>query len=803
MQKLSLPLLLLSLIFFHSSQSLALPPEVSTPQEVRLYQGSPEEITAFITQRQAEIDKIIETLDRNIDKSADKGASQELQSSTTAVKDLYSGLALQGKSLLKELSRTVSTTLNRPTVEGPPYSVEGFDKIISFQQQTNLLLADCNKKFTLMQNRLASLKDATVSQLSDYAKFLKTNPQNQLPLYEKYGKLLNLQNEYALLQIKKPKLEKQLAELNENKKSAAAWVKEAFAQLKITPEDVDSARKQLEASQTSFKDITEATSSEYQDLNSRIQIYEIQLDDALAQLEANKTNNSPERDGLYVEKERIELILDALKLRLRMINQKRLNFELKALKNNFRLQWLSNYESGAEQKSLTVFVTTWSLEAEQLARRLETTTTAISDVTLARSNLIQKQVTINNKEAAAVTAPLREALGALGRQADKVNENIDKLILALSENDQDLRNARREIEQILDLTRFSISLTERMRTWSAIHLAGLKDKALSVLYYPLFSFGTSTVTLLIIFKIIVLLFLGIFFLRLLRHKIAVLLKEKAGMSGGVINSITTLGYYACLLIGTLIILSTAGLDLSQLSIILGALGVGIGFGLQTITNNFISGIILLTEQTVKVGDLVSIGDDKVGEVIKLAIRATIVRTIEGEEVIIPNSDFISSRVNTWTYSDDWRRLNIPFGVSYDSDPDEIVRLAEAAAREVPITREDFMHPLRIFFEGFGDNSLDFSIRVWCRMTNLKAPSGLKSDYYFALFRKFKEAGVVIPFPQRDLHLQTASPQLTAQLKALIAPDRDNTKIDGNPTLPSTTDTGSRPARKRKNEKMAN
>ncbi|MEA3545377.1 MAG: mechanosensitive ion channel, partial [Thermodesulfobacteriota bacterium] len=239
------------------------------------------------------------------------------------------------------------------------------------------------------------------------------------------------------------------------------------------------------------------------------------------------------------------------------------------------------------------------------------------------------------------------------------------------------------------------------------------------------------------------------------------------MSSGAINSITTLGYYACLLIGTLIILSSAGLDLSQLSIILGALGVGIGFGLQAITNNFISGIILLTEQTIKVSDYVHLGDGVVGEVKKMSIRTTTVRTVEGEDIIVPNSDFISTRVNTWTYDDDWRRLNIPFGVSYDSDPDEVKRLAEAAAREVGITQEDFIHPVLVFFEGFGDNSLDFSIRVWCRMTHLKAPSGLKSDYYFALFRKLKEAGITIPFPQRDLHLQSVSSAAAEKLVPLI------------------------------------
>ncbi|MEA3224133.1 MAG: mechanosensitive ion channel, partial [Thermodesulfobacteriota bacterium] len=139
-------------------------------------------------------------------------------------------------------------------------------------------------------------------------------------------------------------------------------------------------------------------------------------------------------------------------------------------------------------------------------------------------------------------------------------------------------------------------------------------------------------------------------------------------------------------------------------------------------------------------------------------------TFNGDDIIVPNSEFVSGRVNSWTYGDDWRRLNIPFGVSYDSDPDEIVKLATEAAREVEITAEDRDHPIRIFFEGYGESSLDFSIRVWCRMTRLRIHSGLVSDYYFVLFRKLKEAGVVIPFPQQDLHLQSVSPEFSTIFK---------------------------------------
>lgn len=756
-------LFIVFLVLLSALNCPAQPPGVSNPLENKLYKGSVDEIAAFIDLRQDEFGQII----NDLDKITDKDAAKDIKSSATAVKDLFQGLSLQYKSLLKELSRAESTPLNKPTVKGPPYSTENFDKVITFQRKVNIRLTENSKKFALLQSRLTSLQKIAVNQLSEYSRRLKTDSENYLLLYEKYGKLLNLQCEYALLQVKKPKLENLLVKLNSSKKEANNWVKEIFSLIEIKPEDITKAQKLKDERQSLFKKNTDTTSSEYQDLNQRVLIYEVQLDEALNKIELAKESD-PEQESLRAEKERIELILDALKLRIHLINQNRINCEIKILKSNFRLQWLKNYELGAQPESLTNFIKEWSLEADKLKHKQEATTTAISEVTLARSTLTQRLVNIKNQKATAQTPQLIETMTNLTRQAGKVNENIDKLILALSENDQALRNATREIEQILDLVRFTISRNERIRTWSALYLAGFHERVQNVVYYPLFSIGTSFVTLSIILKIIFLLFAGVITLRLLRRQIARLLEKKMGMSIGAINSITTLGYYISLLIGTLIVLSSAGLDLSQLSIILGALGVGIGFGLQSITNNFISGIILLTEQSVKVGDYVHLGDGLVGEVKKMTIRATVVRTVEGEDIIVPNSEFISTRVNTWTYGDDWRRLNIPFGVSYDSNPDEIVQLAEAAAREVDITREDFMHPLKIFFEGFGDNSLDFSIRVWCRMTNLKAPSGLKSDYYFALFRKLQEAGVTIPFPQRDLHLQTTSPELTEKLEMLMS-----------------------------------
>ena len=460
-------LLFTAIIFLQILSCPAQPPGVNSPLENRLYQGSVDEIAAFISQRQDEFGQIINEIDTTIDKNA----SQELQSSATAVKDLFQGLSLQYKSLLKELSRAESTPLNKPSVGEPSYSVENFDKIIDFQRKVSSQLNESSKKFSLLQSRLTSLKENAVNQLSEYARRLKTDSGNDLLLYEKYGKLLNLQYEYALLQIKKPKLENLLIELNNSKKEAADWVKETFSLLEIKPEEITKAQNFKDEQQSLFKKNTDTTSTEYQDLNQRVLIYEVQLDEALTKIETTKEND-PEQESLRAEKERIELILDALKLRIHLINQYRLNCEIKILKSNFRLQWLKNYALGTQQRNLTDFIKEWTVEADKLKYKQEATTTAISEVTLARSTLTQKLVNIKNQEATAQTPQLRETMANLTRQAAKVNENIDKLILALSENDQAIRNAKREIEQILDLSRFAISRSERIRTWSALYLTG-------------------------------------------------------------------------------------------------------------------------------------------------------------------------------------------------------------------------------------------------------------------------------------------------------------------------------------------
>jgi small-conductance mechanosensitive channel len=296
------------------------------------------------------------------------------------------------------------------------------------------------------------------------------------------------------------------------------------------------------------------------------------------------------------------------------------------------------------------------------------------------------------------------------------------------------------------------------------HLLTVWETILSVVGYPFFSFKGIDISLAALLKFAVLLVLALLLLRQARHKTATVLVTKTRLSPGSAASITTLGYYVASVLVFFIILNTIGINLTQLTVIFGALGIGIGFGLQTIMNNFISGIIILTEQVIKTGDIVNLENGLSGEVKKIAIRFTVLKTGDGEDVIVPNSEFVSGKVKSWMYSDDWRRLTVPFMVAQSANPEEIVRLVTEAAREVKITREDETHPILVFFEGFGDSGLKFSLRVWCRMYQLLPNTGLHSDYYFALHSKLKAAGVELPFPQRDLHLRSVSSEAAATCK---------------------------------------
>lgn len=216
--------------------------------------------------------------------------------------------------------------------------------------------------------------------------------------------------------------------------------------------------------------------------------------------------------------------------------------------------------------------------------------------------------------------------------------------------------------------------------------------------------------------------------------------------------LTKIFQIAVYVIAFLIGLELMGIQLTALAVFGGALGIGIGFGLQKITSNFISGMILLMERTINQDDLVELTGGFYGFVRRINARFTLIETFDGKEIMVPNEDFITSQVINWTYSNKSGRVDITFGVSYGSDLDKAYELALEAARENDRCMTD-PEPV-CYLTGFGDSSVDFLLYFW--VSDVTAGRyGPRSEVLFGIWRKFKDAGIEIPFPQRDLHIRSA------------------------------------------------
>ncbi|MBT8333997.1 MAG: mechanosensitive ion channel [Deltaproteobacteria bacterium] len=225
---------------------------------------------------------------------------------------------------------------------------------------------------------------------------------------------------------------------------------------------------------------------------------------------------------------------------------------------------------------------------------------------------------------------------------------------------------------------------------------------------------------------------------------------------GVQISIARLVHYAILTIGFFILLRVLGFGLSQITILGGALGIGIGFGLQAIVNNFVSGLILLFERPIKVGDMIEVGEE-LGEVKELGLRATTVQTFDNAEIVIPNSELITSSVTNWTLAEKRIRVKVPVGVAYGSDIEKVLKVLLSCAEANP-TVLSTPKPQALFL-AFGSSSLDFEVRVWIAdfADRLEVLSELNQD----IENEFQLAGIEIPFPQTDLHVRSVDDEIAA------------------------------------------
>ena len=276
------------------------------------------------------------------------------------------------------------------------------------------------------------------------------------------------------------------------------------------------------------------------------------------------------------------------------------------------------------------------------------------------------------------------------------------------------------------------------------------DRILEWAAYPFVTIGGAHVSLVKLVLFLAFLTIVIVLARTVGGLVGSRLLERTGVDPGLRYAIGRMTYYALLVLGLMVAFQTSGVEVGSLAVVLGALGVGVGFGLQNIVNNFVSGLIVLAERAVQVGDWIE-GAGREGRVERIGARSTSIVTSDNITIIIPNADLVSQHIINWSHGDPKVRFRIPVGVAYGSD---ILRVREVLLEVASAHPAVLRNPLpMVFFSGFGDSSLNMELAVWTtEMT--KTPYRFRSDLNFAIDEAFRRHGIQIPFPQRDVHIKS-------------------------------------------------
>ena len=294
---------------------------------------------------------------------------------------------------------------------------------------------------------------------------------------------------------------------------------------------------------------------------------------------------------------------------------------------------------------------------------------------------------------------------------------------------------------------------------AALNILGLLGPTLSYLNTTSFPLAGPDLTLLKIIKGLLLAVLFVWVAAATSGLVRASLQRSQRLTPSVQNLVAQGARLGLLFLAIVLALSAIGIDLTVFAVFSGAIGVGIGFGLQSIFSNLMAGIILLLEKSVKVGDFIEFDNGLAGEVREINIRATLVTTNDNVDILVPNEEFIKTRVTNWTLREGFRRTRIPFGVAYGTDKDLVRKAALEATENVPhMLTGPGAKPAQVWLTGFGDSSLDFELVVWLRPESVKRPAAVAADYNWAIETALGKYGIEIPFPQRDLHIRSGLPQ---------------------------------------------
>lgn len=275
-----------------------------------------------------------------------------------------------------------------------------------------------------------------------------------------------------------------------------------------------------------------------------------------------------------------------------------------------------------------------------------------------------------------------------------------------------------------------------------------------LLEYRLFHFGEFELTVGGLVAAILAVLVAQLVSMLLRRAL-VRYSQRQHVNHAAIYAVSRVAHYLLLFIGVMVALRLAGVPIGEFAVFAGALGIGLGFGLQAIFANFIGGLILLFDRSLKVGDFVELDVDVRGTVRDINMRATRITTNDNVDILVPNAEFMTGRVVNWTHREVLRRLRVPFKVAYGVDKELVKKAALEAAERVPFTLAmEGRHRPQVWLSGFGDSAVEFLLAVWLTEEATKRNAAIKAAYLWELDTAFRKYGVEIPVPQRDLNLRS-------------------------------------------------
>lgn len=277
----------------------------------------------------------------------------------------------------------------------------------------------------------------------------------------------------------------------------------------------------------------------------------------------------------------------------------------------------------------------------------------------------------------------------------------------------------------------------------------------------LFSIDNSSITVGTIVVGSAFFVVGLYVSKRISKKLMDRMAQKTSVDLGTRYALEKLSFYLFFVLFSLFAMKLAHIPLTAFTVIGGALAIGVGFGSQNIVNNFISGIIIMFERPIKVGDFIEV-DGLIGHIEQIGMRSTHIKTIGNRHIIVPNSHFLEKNVLNWTFADRHIRISIAIGVAYGSNTQKVKEILLASVKEHEksiVQREN-----NVYFKDFGDNALHFEVFFWINLTDINDRWQIESDMRFEIDRRFREANIVIAFPQRDLHLFTSEKGIKVRLE---------------------------------------